>query len=555
MQKLLKILSLLAVGLLLALPAGAAVVPVTGALRNAVGGPATDGSYVLFAALYDAKDAAKPVWQAAYKGVAVQGGTFSLELGDPAVADLPDALWTSGSLLWLGVSVASDPELPRTPLRPSPQAIFAQVAAATTFPYAGSKSMGGAASDLQCSGCVNTDDLADNSVTAVKLSFTYAGSTSKGGPATTAQYADKAGTAATADVAIKANEAAALACTGCIGLAHLDDSVSGAFLSSKGGNLAGDLSVQGNLAVGGATVLNSGLSVAGASSLSGGLDLGNSAVSGGHYAAIDITKVPCAAANAGQVSFDTTTKRLFLCDGSSWLRISVCGGQCKLASQVACGQPVVTDCGDIATCVGTGTLCGAGACVAGACKNVGDSVDLPGKSCQDILAKNSQAKTGTYWIDPLATGAYQVDCDMTTSGGGWVRLLKNAPRWGNQQASAKSLADGTFAAFRAVHDSGYVSCNCGISNQSYPWQGCASAVNDYWSFELLDNGKYVVQQANYYTLPAQCAKPATPTGDIVCTLPWIAKKNDDLTPTWYEPSNNQSLSDNCGQQFIDIWAR
>lgn len=527
--------------LLFAAQAHAAVLPVTGALRTVAGGPVADGNYVVFVGLYDAKDAVKPAWSAAYKAVAVQQGLFALELGDPNVAALDDSLLTSGKLWWIGIAIASDPELSRVPLRPAAQAVFAQLAGAVSFPYAGAKAMGGNALGLDCSGCVTVDMLADNSITAGKLAFNYAGSASKGGPATSAIAAQ---TAVNAENAASADEAKSLACSGCVQLGALSAAAVATFYPSKGGVISGDGSVNGNWTVNGT------------SKLAGGVDLANSAISGGHFVALDILSAPCAAGNAGQVAFDNKTKRLFLCDGTAYLRISVCGGKCKLANEVACGQPIATDCGDIVGCVGTGTLCGSGSCSNGSCKNVGDAQDSPGKSCKDIIAKNPAAKTGTFWIDPNSTGAYQVDCDMAISGGGWVRLLKNVPRYGNQQASAKSLADGSFGEFRAVHLNGFISCNCGIANQNYPWQACASPGNEMFSFELLKNGAYIVQQqVNYSVLPTQCAKPATPTGDILCTVNFSTKKNDDLTPTWSEPSTNQSLSDNCGTQYIDVWAR
>ena len=48
----------------------------------------------------------------------------------------------------------------------------------------------------------------------------------------------------------------------------------------------------------------------------------------------------------------------------------------------------------------------------------GDSCE-PGLSCLDILQNNGDRGNTTYWIDPLGTGAFEIDCNMTDQGGGW----------------------------------------------------------------------------------------------------------------------------------------
>jgi len=53
---------------------------------------------------------------------------------------------------------------------------------------------------------------------------------------------------------------------------------------------------------------------------------------------------------------------------------------------------------------------------------LGDAATCPALSCQDLLTRRSTAQDGAWWVDPDGSGAFQVDCDMTTDSGGWTKL-------------------------------------------------------------------------------------------------------------------------------------
>ena len=145
-----------------------AAVPTTstieGVLTTTGGGAAADGSYALTFSLYGAKTAKSSAWQEAKVKVIIKGGRFSYALG--TTKTLTPQLLAGLSQAWLGIQVASDPELPRTRLH---SVAYATVAAR--------------AQSLACTGCVSGGALAKGSISAAKVDFNYAGSTTKGGAA------------------------------------------------------------------------------------------------------------------------------------------------------------------------------------------------------------------------------------------------------------------------------------------------------------------------------------------------------------------------------------
>ncbi len=188
--------------LLAALPVAATaasptVLPVQGALRTAEGTPVPDGTYVVTFALYDAVDAAEELYKEIHIAVPVKLAAFVVDIGgqDPK-NPIPAGLFAQHDALWIGVKVSVEAELPRVRVAPVPFAIRAtfadqltgpldgkQIATGTVpdtalaFGYAGSKGKGGAALDLDCTGCVTKSHLAADALDAKNVTYAAAGQT------------------------------------------------------------------------------------------------------------------------------------------------------------------------------------------------------------------------------------------------------------------------------------------------------------------------------------------------------------------------------------------
>ncbi len=406
-----------------AAPAAAAELPLQIYLRTAGGGPVPDGDYTVWLSVYDDAQADKPVWQHVYKALPVGQGLLSLAVGATLDDALDDALVVGPAPRWIGISIGTDAELPRVPLRSVPRATWAAIAASASFGYAAASTPGGAATSLDCSGCLTGAAIADSTILAKHVAFTYAGSDSKDGPANlalvaetakvadNATTADAAATAKTADFATKAGTAGTadeLACSGCVGIGHLADSVALGFLSTQqGGTVKGKVTFEAGV------------------DLAGGA-LANSVLEGSRFATGDTTKLVCDAAALGRVVVDTVSSRLHFCDGKTWRRLSSCVGACKPADSVACAQPVVDDCGEPGACVGKGTFCAGGdICTGTGCKGPGEGQESAVASCKAVLDANPLADNGLWWLDPNGGAhddAFEVWCDMKTKGGGWMKV-------------------------------------------------------------------------------------------------------------------------------------
>jgi hypothetical protein len=141
-----------------------------------------------------------------------------------------------------------------------------------------------------------------------------------------------------------------------------------------------------------------------------------------------------------------------------------------------------------------------------------------------------------------------------------VLLLSGARYFGSSEDEYAPLSYGTFERFKVVYRDGFITCDSGRPVSQYYWQTCnphpgVPAGTIAYSFELKKNGEYVVEQPNWWTLPSECYAPAsdTPTGDIVCYKRFTLAQGDLLTPTWYEPSHQDSTSDNAGSIEMDLY--
>ncbi len=163
----------------------------------------------------------------------------------------------------------------------------------------------------------------------------------------------------------------------------------------------------------------------------------------GHCAGVIAGLKPCEQAVCDVESGDCVAEDQddgAVCDDDDACSETECkAGACVVVSEVVCddnNQCTADDCksdtgcihlntnlpcddGDICT---DGDTCKDGACVAGnqvVCELGAETNPAP--SCQAILTAEATSKSGTYYLK-TPTGHSQVYCDMTISGGGWLRV-------------------------------------------------------------------------------------------------------------------------------------
>ncbi|KAK3238118.1 hypothetical protein CYMTET_51847 [Cymbomonas tetramitiformis] len=135
----------------------------------------------------------------------------------------------------------------------------------------------------------------------------------------------------------------------------------------------------------------------------------------------------------------------------------------------------------------------------------------------------------------------------------WSLLLDRIEASGAQGSAALlPFAQGHFHKVVAVWRDGWWGCSstteCGQPRvPEWPWQACkhnCDSLRRPFSFELLKNGEYVVEQPAWGTLPPQCTAPINGTGDIVCDVDLVIAEGDTLTVTWYDVSHSAASSEN-----------
>ena len=112
---------------------------VEGALFAAGGGAATDGNYSITFSLYKDELGGNPLWAEGPILIAVKSGQWQHQLGSKSALS---ATVLNGASLWLGMQIASDPELPRKPLASTIFAVRAAIA-----------------DGLECTGCVGAAQI------------------------------------------------------------------------------------------------------------------------------------------------------------------------------------------------------------------------------------------------------------------------------------------------------------------------------------------------------------------------------------------------------------
>ena len=151
--------------------------------------------------------------------------------------------------------------------------------------------------------------------------------------------------------------------------------------------------------------------------------------------------------------------------------------------------------------------------------------------------------------------------------GSWVRIVADAQHDGGVASSSVAVtlpSDGVYRVtqVKAVHKSGYITCNTSATTPSFGWGACFPGVTRPDGgvpvfFELMRNADAVITMPSRTEVATGCSPPPAGlegTGAVVCQTDFTLSNADTVTPTWWDIRTGQDLSLDGGSLTLDLWA-
>lgn len=159
----------------------------------------------------------------------------------------------------------------------------------------------------------------------------------------------------------------------------------------------------------------------------------------------------------------------------------------------------------------------------------GSTAERAAESALSILSVKPSSTSGTYWIKPpgYAGSAFQVYCDMTTDGGGWMHVGTIAD---NNEGSNNATNHPWGAPLNPTQDTGIWQNNTTLGTQSFTadYKSLAWSTCPFTQFLIKDQGN--TQRNLCYTNPGQITSNNNSFSTFWSSLSWAA--------TGSETSNN-----------------